>query len=184
MTGASTWALARHSGEDPGPGFRDVWRVRRNPARVMACDASLVPTARCNRAAGVPSPAPRDAHPGDCTVLQPFFPSSIRSCTMRSLDLNFRGPWHDCHGVAMTAKLLPTALIAALMLGLLGSYAGAPVKRQVGQESCYRSQAGKGWVCLWESTLGEKCWRTDQASGCTKPSALSVQTGRNVVTKD
>jgi hypothetical protein len=84
----------------------------------------------------------------------------------------------------MTAKILPTALLAALVLAMLGSYGGTYATRPVGQESCYQSKAGKGWICLWESPLGEKCWRSDQGSACTKQSAGFIQSGRGLATKD
>ena len=84
----------------------------------------------------------------------------------------------------MTAKILPTILMATLVLALLGSYAGSASKRPVGRESCYRSQAGKGLICLWETSLGEKCWRTEQESACTKAASVPSQSRHRIVRND
>jgi len=86
--------------------------------------------------------------------------------------------------ITMTAKILPTALLAVLALAMLGSYGGTPAKKPTGQETCYRSQVGKGWICLWESAAGEKCWRSEQGTVCTRPSFTVIQNQRRVAIRD
>jgi len=73
----------------------------------------------------------------------------------------------------MLEKFVPVAFCLVL-LGLMAipfsiteSHPSRP-----GQQSCYRSLAGSGWLCAWEPSPGEKCWQTSSESSCNRsPSA-------------
>jgi hypothetical protein len=72
----------------------------------------------------------------------------------------------------MLEKFVPVAFCLVL-LGLMASSFSITESQpsRPGQQSCYRSLAGNGWLCAWEPSPGEKCWRTSSDSSCTRASS-------------
>jgi hypothetical protein len=74
----------------------------------------------------------------------------------------------------MLEKFVPVAFCLVL-LGLMASSFSITESHpsRPGQQSCYRSLAGSGFLCAWEPRPGEKCWQTNSESSCTRSSSAA-----------
>jgi hypothetical protein len=81
----------------------------------------------------------------------------------------------------MLEKLVPVGFCLVLLGLMVSSFSVPDAQPARHGQSCYRSLAGNGWLCAWEPSPGEKCWRTSSESSCTRSSSETpVQRARGM----